>query len=128
LFRSALPSVLTLVGNLALPRGALIPSETLVVLPDDAIPMPLRPADGDSQGKNWAVAAMLPEGSQSWSMRIVAGADTQAADSRLTGKEATGSLSLADTHYSLFRETAGGGAWYWAEGNWYGDTGTPVED
>lgn len=125
---AALPSVLTLVGNLALPRGALIPSETLVVLPDDAIPMPLRPADGDSQGKNWAVAAMLPEGSQSWSMRIVAGADTQAADSRLTGKEATGSLSLADTHYSLFRETAGGGAWYWAEGNWYGDTGTPVED
>ncbi|AEC18812.1 filamentous hemagglutinin-like protein [Pusillimonas sp. T7-7] len=125
---AVLPGVLTLAGDLALPRGALIPSETLVMLPEDAISMPLRPANGDRQGKNWAVAAMLPEGSQSWSMRIVAGADTQAADSRLTRKEAAGSLILADAHYSLFRETAGGGAWYWAEGNWYGDTGTPVED
>ncbi|MBB32004.1 MAG: hemagglutinin [Gemmatimonadetes bacterium] len=125
---AALPSTLILASNLALPRGALIPSETLVMLPEGAISMPLRPANGDRQGKNWAVAAMLPEGSQSWSMRAVAGADTEAADSRLTRKEAAGSMILADTHYSHLRETGGGGVWYWATGNWYMPAGTPVED
>ncbi|MCC4261624.1 filamentous hemagglutinin family protein [Pseudomonas aestusnigri] len=126
---AALPSVLTLVGDLALPRGALIPSETLVVLPDDAISTPLRPANGDSQGKNWAVAAMLPEGSQSWSMRIVAGADTQAADSRLTRKEAEGSLILADTHYTLLNIREVLGALFWASGNRPGrPVGEAVDD
>ncbi|WP_313054933.1 filamentous haemagglutinin family protein, partial [Pseudomonas lopnurensis] len=126
----ALPAKLALAGNLALPRGALIPSETLVRLPDDAISIPLRPADGSRQGANWAVAEMLPEGSQSWSMRIVAGADTQAADTRaVKADRLAGSLTLADTHYSHLRETAAAGVWYWAEGNYNGGTpGTPVDD
>lgn len=122
---AALPGVLTLVGDLALPRGALIPSETLVKLPEGAISMPLRPANGSRQGANWAVAAMLPEGSQSWSMRIVAGADTGAADSRLTRTNAEANLVLADTHYSIYDQyetivipgtpAKPGGAWYWNE-------------
>ena len=93
----ALPDTLILASNLALQRGALIPSETLVRLPDDAISMPLRPANGDRQGANWAMAAMLPEGSQSWSMRVVAGADTEAADTRSVKAErlAAGSITLA---------------------------------
>ncbi|GLZ23986.1 hypothetical protein Pstu01_06560 [Stutzerimonas stutzeri] len=125
----ALPAKLVLAGNLALPRGALIPSETLVKLPDDAISIPLRPADGSRQGANWAVAAMLPEGSQSWSMRIVAGADIQATDTRAVKVDRlAGSLTLADTHYSHFREVAAAGVWYWADGNWYDTPGTPVPD
>ncbi len=126
---AALPSTLILASDLAIPLGGLIPSETLVRLPDDAISVPLRPATGDRQGTNWAVAAMLPEGSQSWSMRIVAGADTEAADTRSVKAEPlAGSLILADTHYTYFRETGGGGVWYWATGNWYMPAGTPVED
>ncbi|EXF47502.1 filamentous hemagglutinin-like protein [Pseudomonas sp. BAY1663] len=125
----ALPAKLVLAGNLALQRGALIPSETLVKLPDDAISIPLRPADGSRQGANWAVAAMLPEGSQSWSMRIVAGADIQATDTRAVKVDRlAGSLTLADTHYSHFREVAAAGVWYWADGNWYDTPGTPVPD
>ncbi|WP_162988116.1 filamentous haemagglutinin family protein [Alcaligenes aquatilis] len=128
----ALPSVLTLVGDLALLRGALIPSETLVVLPEGEISMPLRPvAEGERQGANWAVAAMLPEGSQSWSMRVVAGADTQAADSRLikTERLAAGSLTLADTHYTLLNEhEISGGGLFWATGNGIGaPAGAPVD-
>ncbi|WP_312466806.1 filamentous hemagglutinin family protein [Stutzerimonas nitrititolerans] len=121
----ALPAKLVLAGNLALQRGALIPSETLVKLPDDAISIPLRPADGSRQGANWAVAAMLPEGSQSWSMRIVAGADTQAADTRAVRVDAKGNMILADTHYSLFEQRertvipgtppTTTGVWYWNE-------------
>lgn len=127
-----LPGTLILASNLAIPLGGLIPSETLVVLPDDAISMPLRLANGDRQGTNWAVAAMLPEGSQSWSMRIVAGADTGAADSRSVRAERldTGALTLADMHYSLFneREVLGGGL-FWASGNGLGATaGAPVDD
>ena len=38
----------------------------------------LRPVVNDAQGKVWAVAPMLPEGSQSWSMRLVGGADLTA--------------------------------------------------
>ncbi|WP_229682950.1 filamentous haemagglutinin family protein [Alloalcanivorax dieselolei] len=33
----------------------------------------------------WAVAPLLPEGSQSWDIRLVAGADLNSADSRATG-------------------------------------------
>lgn len=128
---AALPSILTLAGDLALPRGALIPSETLVVLPEGAISMPLRPANGDRQGENWAVAAMLPEGSQSWSMRIVAGADTEAADSRSVKTErlAAGALTLADTHYTLLNEhEVLGGGLFWAAGNTIGaPAGAPVD-
>ncbi|MGA4475693.1 filamentous hemagglutinin family protein [Ectopseudomonas chengduensis] len=125
----ALPTTLILTGDLTLPVGGLIPSETLVKLPGDAISMPLRPATGSRQGANWAVAAMLPEGSQSWSMRIVAGADTQAADTRaVRADRLAGTLTLADTHYSHFRETAAAGVWYWADGNGYDTAGTPVPD
>jgi hypothetical protein len=69
----------------------------------------LRPFNGTQQGKNWALASMLPSGSASWSMRVVAGADLAAADSRAV-KPLTpeGNLRLADSHYGVNITTAAG--------------------
>ncbi|MFT4173101.1 MAG: filamentous hemagglutinin family protein [Rhodocyclaceae bacterium] len=127
-----LPVNMVQAGALTLPVGALIASGTDVVLPDGALFVDLRPKD--AQGKamtrgNWAVAPMLPAGSQSWSMRLVAGADTAAADSRAT-RPGGGNVILADTHYTAQRQwkTTGGAVWYWSDGNYYGTPGTPVED
>jgi filamentous hemagglutinin family protein len=107
-------------GSLALLRGSLIPSMTDVKLADGTAVIELRPFNGDQQGKNWAVASMLPSGSASWSMRVVAGADLDAADSR-TIKPVTGegNLRLADTHYGV-KVTTAAGKLVWAAGNQYG--------
>jgi hypothetical protein len=95
-------------GRLALPLGALIASGTNVVLPDGASSVNLRPADASGrQALNWALAPLLPAGSQSWSLRLVAGADLDAADARLRNTRGTGTLTLADTHYGV-KVTAGG--------------------
>ncbi|MCS4558978.1 hypothetical protein L9G74_21395, partial [Shewanella sp. C32] len=69
--------------QVALKKGALVPSETDVVLPGGAVMVDLRPRDGDdAQGRMLALAPMLAAGSQSWDLRLVAGADTSAADNR----------------------------------------------
>ena len=126
-----LPVAMTQSGSLLLPVGALIAAGTNVALPDGALSVNLRPADSTGhQAQNWALAQMLPEGSQSWSLRLVAGADLQAADNRLTRLDA-GSILLADTHYTVFKQTElrRGGAWYWAPGNIYGgEPGTAAPD
>ncbi|WP_296791069.1 filamentous haemagglutinin family protein [Variovorax sp.] len=126
-----LPVAMTQSGSLVLPVGALIASGTNVALPDGALSVNLRPADSSGrQAQNWALAQMLPEGSQSWSLRLVAGADLQAADNRLTRLDA-GSILLADTHYTVFKQTEirRGGVWYWAPGNIYGgEPGTAAPD
>jgi len=66
-----------------------------------------RPVQADgTQGRIWAVAPMLAAGSQSWSMRFVAGADIGSSDGR-TLRAATdlahaghsGDLTLSDRHY-----------------------------
>ncbi|WP_332763281.1 filamentous hemagglutinin family protein [Pseudomonas koreensis] len=107
-------------GSLALLRGSLIPSMTDVKLAEGTSLIELRPFAGEQQGKNWAVASMLPSGSASWSMRVVAGADLDAADSRtvkpLTGE---GNLRLADSHYGV-KVTTEAGKRVWAAGNQYG--------
>ena len=71
-------NLLTLARNVILPRGALIPSGANVKLNPGVEYVDLRPVVNDAQGKVWAVAPMLPEGSQSWSMRLVGGADLTA--------------------------------------------------
>jgi filamentous hemagglutinin family protein len=87
-------------GNTLLPVGALLPSATNIKLPGDAKAVDLRP---DGAGRLWGAAAMLPEGSQSWSLQLVAGADLGAADARtLQQHPLSGHLRLADTHYGLF--------------------------
>ncbi|MGJ7543090.1 filamentous haemagglutinin family protein, partial [Variovorax sp. LT1R16] len=86
--------------NTTLPVGALLPSATDIKLPGGAKSVELRPA---GEGRLWAAAPMLPEGSQSWSLQLVAGADLGAADARtLQQHPVAGDLRLADTHYGLF--------------------------
>lgn len=90
-----------LAADVALPMGALIPTDTTVVLPEGAFSVQLRAPAGQRQGANWALAPMLASGSQSWSLRLVGGADTFAADSRATSSSANaGDVRLSDTHYT----------------------------
>lgn len=123
-----LVATLTLATSKVLPRGALLPSGTDVKLPGGVESVALR--DAGHQGKNWAIAPMMEEGSQSWSIRLVAGADTEAADSRLLQPNpVTGNLRLADSHYGMY----GQGALVWTEqgsADMYGDdsmVGKPID-
>ncbi|MBC3375857.1 filamentous hemagglutinin family protein [Pseudomonas sp. SWRI92] len=105
------PNVMVQAGALQLALGALIPAGTDVKLADGVEKINLR--GGDGKGRNWAIAPMLAEGSQSWSVRTVAGADVQAADTRLADPYAqNGKLTVADTHYAMqgTRVQTGGGA------------------
>ncbi|WP_237171284.1 filamentous haemagglutinin family protein [Pandoraea pulmonicola] len=96
-------NVVLLDGAKALATGAVIPSGTNVQLPAGVDSIALRPEVGGQQGKAWALAQMLPEGSQSWSMRLVSGADTGAADSRVVQtRPVRGDLRLADSHYGMY--------------------------
>ncbi|HEX7866130.1 MAG TPA: filamentous hemagglutinin family protein [Variovorax sp.] len=126
----ALPVAMTVTQRVTLARGSLIPSMTQVELPDDK-PVDLRPPEGGVQGRNWAVAPMLGEGSTSWSMQLVAGADVASADRRALNPASKGAIKFGDTHYvSEFTiKSVGGARLVWAENNWYGyPAGTPVTD
>jgi filamentous hemagglutinin family protein len=74
------------------PAGTVLPAGTSIV---DLSQAP---------GKIWAVSPMLPAGDQSWSLRLVAGADLSAADSRTlqakTVLNGAGNLVLYDPHLS----------------------------
>ncbi|WP_085582258.1 MULTISPECIES: filamentous hemagglutinin family protein [unclassified Pseudomonas] len=116
-------------GSLALLRGSLIPSMTDVALAEGTTFIELRPLSGSAQGRNWAVASLLPSGSASWSMRVVAGADLDAADTRAVKPVASdGHLRLADTHYGM-KITEKPPTLVWGDGNLGGFTpGDPVPD
>ncbi|AEC18808.1 filamentous hemagglutinin-like protein [Pusillimonas sp. T7-7] len=112
-----------LASDLALMVGAVIPGETSLILPDGVEELPIRPTMNEQQGRNWAVAAMLPSGSQSWDMRLVAGADIAAADTRSTQpRGVTGDLILSDHHYQFagIWQSTGESTTVWAEGNFLG--------
>ena len=112
-----LPAAVTLSSTALLKAGDLIPRDTIVTLADGTtgIDMPavdgpmlsMRPVQADgTQGRMWAAAPMLAQGSQSWSMRFVAGADIDSAEGRalraatdLAGSGQAGDLILADRHY-----------------------------
>ncbi|MFC3943120.1 filamentous haemagglutinin family protein [Pseudomonas gingeri] len=122
------PNVVLLAGSITLLKGSVIPSMTDLKLGGKSIDL----RDG-AQGSNWAVAQMLPEGSQSWSIRLVAGADTAAADTRLTDPYAEhGTIRLADTHYGMTAVPAAGALVWTKEGSLdiYGDesmVGKPID-
>lgn len=110
-------NILKLDGSLALNRGSLIPSGTDVKLPDGVESIQLRPEIAGSDGRMWAIAPMLAEGSQSWSLRLVAGADTTAADSRIVQPDPVqGDLRLADSHYGMFgKSVPAKGTYRWTQ-------------
>ena len=117
-------------GDTTLPVGALLPSATDIKLPGGAKSVELLPA---GEGRLWAVAPMLPEGSQSWSLQLAAGADLSAADPRtLQQQPVAGNLRMADSHYGLFGKALPGG-WVWSEEgalDWFGDlsmAGQPID-
>ncbi|MCM2364646.1 filamentous haemagglutinin family protein [Pseudomonas sp. SR18] len=86
-----------------LPKGALIPAGTDVKLPNGAASVQLRVGVSGDAGQVWAISPMLAEGTQSWSLRLVAGADTEAADSRLLqAHPRSGDIHLADNHYGMY--------------------------
>ncbi|WP_254999217.1 filamentous hemagglutinin family protein [Pseudomonas sp. S12(2018)] len=99
-----------LAGNLVLQRGAIIPPRTDIKL-GGVGSVALR---SEGKGTNWAVASMLPAGSQSWNLRVVAGADTTAADPRLADPNASGRLRLADHHVGMLAVGASAG-WVWTQ-------------
>lgn len=85
--------------------GGIIPAGTTQVTSTAYLPT-TRPVGTDgTQGSLWAVAPMLPAGSQSWDMRLVSGADIAAADTRTlraaSGLNGAGNLALADSHYQM---------------------------
>lgn len=127
---NGLTNVLRLSSALALSVGSKIPSGTDIKLPAGVESVQLRPEVARS---NWAIAPMLAEGSQSWSLRLVAGADTQAADSRVVRPVlAGGDLHLADSHYGMFGVAKADGM-LWTEAgslDFYGDlsmAGKPID-
>ncbi|UZE50521.1 filamentous hemagglutinin family protein [Rhodopseudomonas sp. P2A-2r] len=98
-------------GDTTLPLGALLPAATNIKLSAGVESIDLRPSVNTRQGSLWALAKMLPEGSQSWSVRLVAGADTEAADSRIVqANPKRGDIRLADHHYGMFGKTVPGPA------------------
>ncbi|MDD0974716.1 filamentous hemagglutinin family protein [Pseudomonas fontis] len=135
------PAFVVLDSNLALLQGALIPSQTNVKLPGNALSLDLRTVGSAGQGSNWAIAPMLAAGSQSWSLRLVAGADLAAADSRAVLADSTGQVMLSDAHYSLYRDREitlvpgqAAGKWYLGpaastdDWSWVGAEGDPLPD
>ena len=96
-------NIVQLSGSKALPKGALIPAGTDVKLPNGAASVQLRVGVSGDAGQVWAISPMLAEGTQSWSLRLVAGADTEAADSRLLqAHPRSGDIHLADNHYGMY--------------------------
>jgi filamentous hemagglutinin family protein len=76
----------------------------------DGTPVPAmvetRPVSGGTQGQLYGLAALLPAGDMSWSISLVSGADTSAANpgvvrssSALATAGVSGDMTLADTHY-----------------------------
>lgn len=102
-----------LAGGLELRAGAFLPAGSDIRLPDGAASVDVRPVGAVS--RNWAIAPMLTAGSQSWNLRLVAGADLQAADPRLTDPLSRGQMRLADTHYGMRRIPATGGGLVWTQ-------------
>ncbi|WP_438852251.1 filamentous haemagglutinin family protein [Brevundimonas nasdae] len=93
-------------ANVVAPAGAVIPVG-VNMQPVGGVMHSTRPIQADgTQGRIWAVAPMLQRGSQSWSMRLIAGADLSSADGRalraaseLAEAGQTGNLTLSDRHY-----------------------------
>ncbi len=103
---------ISLASNITLMNpGALIPAGTNLVFPAGTTSVNIRPPNSSGiQGQVFAVEQMLSLGANgqvplSWSIRLVAGADTAAADTRIlqaqTALNGSGNLVLDDPHITL---------------------------
>ncbi|WP_454632614.1 filamentous haemagglutinin family protein [Bradyrhizobium cenepequi] len=84
-----------------IPAGTIIPAYGIAWEQGVQVPRLLVPGSGVLRS-NYAVAPMLAPGSMSWSLRLVGGADTTAADSRVlqmaTLLNGSGNVTLDDPH------------------------------
>ncbi|MGQ3122373.1 filamentous haemagglutinin family protein [Variovorax sp.] len=92
-----------LTEDYTLPAGSILPVNTVVQGYVGGAIAPTRPVGPDgTQGRQWAMAPMLAPGMQSWSMRLVAGADLGSADTRAlhTASQLAGmgNITLEDAH------------------------------
>jgi filamentous hemagglutinin family protein len=99
--------------NVTLLPGSLIPAGSRILFPKgestDGEVVDTRPVGADgSQGQIYPLAQLLPEGDLSWSIQLVGGADTTAANtgivqpaSQLAATATGGDITLSDTHYNL---------------------------
>ncbi len=86
--------------------GAIIPGDSYINLPNGAASVSTRVTAAGTQGQLYPLAQLLPAGDLSWSIQLVAGANTNAAApdavqaaSALAAAGDTGGIMLADTHY-----------------------------
>ncbi len=106
-------NAVTLAASQTLPGGGFIPSGATVVFADASSKQNLRAAAASgAQGQIWATAAMLPAGSQSWSIGLVSGAATAAANRFTVQTSAAlgggGNMVLSDLHYTAPNKGAAG--------------------
>jgi filamentous hemagglutinin family protein len=99
-----------LASSVGLNPGDLIPGGTNLAFPNGVTSVNARPVNGGIQGQVFAVEPLLSLGPNgqiplSWSIRLVAGADTAAADTRIlqapTALNGSGNLVLDDPHTSI---------------------------
>ena len=98
-------------GSFTVPFEGIIPTNTNVQM--SGASLPTRPTNGSGeQGSLYAVAPMLPQGDLSWSLRLVAGADLGAADTRivkpaslLKARGVSGNITLLDLHSDITAAT-----------------------
>jgi filamentous hemagglutinin family protein len=97
----------TLSASATVPFEGIIPSGANVKMTNTTAATRATGSSG-TEGTVDALSAMLPEGDLSWSMRLVGGADLDAADSRIVQPPSmlkslgvSGNLTLADSHYSV---------------------------
>ena len=101
----------SLAANITLQPGDLVPGGTTLRFAPGITSVNTRPVNSAGiQGQIFAVEQMLglgPNGQEplSWSIRLVAGADTAAADTRIlqpkTGLNGSGNLVLDDPHFTM---------------------------
>jgi hypothetical protein len=104
-------AAVTLSAGVTVPFEGIIPAGANVQMANTTAPTRPTGTSG-TEGSIEAIAAMLPEGDLSWSMRLVAGADLSAADTRivqpasvLKASGASGNLTLADSHNNVVANT-----------------------
>ena len=122
-------SAVTLSTGVTVPFEGIIPSGTNVQMATSTAST--RSGASGRQGSIAAIAPMLPQGSLSWSMRLVSGADLGAADSRvvkptslLGASGVSGNLTLVDGHRG---STANQSFYFYYSGRKYGPYAGPPQ-